>query len=100
MTMMHKNQSVDPHRFAMIPQADIPRAAFDRQFTHKTTFDAGFLVPCFVDEALPGDSVSLKMSMFARLVTPIKPIMDNIFIDTFLFYVPNRLLWDNWQEIS
>lgn len=96
--MMHKNQSVDPHRFAMIPQAEIPRAAFDRQFTHKTTFDAGYLVPVFVDEVLPGDTFNLKMTAFARMATPLFPTMDNLYLDSFFFFVPNRLIWNNWQK--
>jgi hypothetical protein len=96
--MMHRNRSVDPHKFAMIPHADIPRASFDRQFTHKTTFDAGYLVPVYVDEVLPGDTFNLKMTAFARLATPINPIMDNMHLDTFFFFVPNRLIWNNWQK--
>ena len=95
---MHRNRSVDPHRFAMIPQADIPRAAFDRQFTHKTTFDAGYLIPVYVDEVLPGDTFNLKMTAFARLSTPIFPVMDNMYLDSFFFFVPNRLIWNNWQK--
>jgi len=98
MTMMHKNRSVDPHRFAMIPQAEIPRAKFDRQFAHKTTFDAGYLVPVYVDEVLPGDTFNLNMTAFARLATPIFPVMDNLYLDSFFFFVPNRLIWDNWQK--
>jgi hypothetical protein len=96
--MMHRNRSVDPHKFAMIPKADIPRASFTRQFTHKTTFDAGYLVPIYVDEVLPGDTFNLKMTGFARLSTPITPVMDNMYLDTFFFFVPNRLIWDNWQK--
>lgn len=98
MSMMHKNRSVDPHRFAMIPRAEIPRASFDRQFTHKTTFDAGYLIPVYVDEVLPGDTFNLKMTAFARLSTPIYPVMDNMYLDSFFFFVPNRLIWDNWQK--
>ena len=98
MSMMHRNMSVDPHRFAMIPQADIPRAAFDRQFTHKSTFDAGYLIPVYVDEVLPGDTFNLKMTAFARLATPIYPVMDNMYLDSFFFFVPNRLIWNNWQK--
>ncbi len=98
MTMMHRNQSVDPHKFAMIPQAEIPRAAFDRQFTHKTSFDAGYLIPVYVDEVLPGDTFNLKMTAFARLATPIFPFMDNMYLDSFFFFVPNRLIWNNWQK--
>ena len=96
--MMHRNQSVDPHKFAMVPKADIPRASFTRQFTHKTTFDAGYLIPIYVDEVLPGDTFNLKMTGFARLSTPIHPIMDNMYLDTFFFFVPNRLIWNNWQK--
>ena len=95
---MHRNRSVDPHRFAMIPNAEIPRAKFDRQFTHKTTFDAGYLVPVYVDEVLPGDTFNLNMTAFARLATPINPIMDNMYLDSFFFFVPNRLIWSNWQK--
>ena len=95
---MMRNRSVDPHRFAMIPNSDIPRAKFDRQFTHKTTFDAGYLVPVYVDEVLPGDTFNLNMTAFARLATPINPIMDNMYLDSFFFFVPNRLIWSNWQK--
>lgn len=95
---MHRNRSVDPHKFAMIPRADIPRASFNRQFTHKTTFDAGFLVPVYVDEVLPGDTFNLRMTAFARLATPIFPVMDNMHLDTFFFFVPNRLVWTNWVK--
>lgn len=98
MNMMHRNRSVNPHSFAMIPRADIPRASFDRQFTHKTTFDAGYLVPVYVDEVLPGDTFKLKMTAFARLSTPLFPIMDNMKLSSFFFFVPNRLVWSNWVK--
>ena len=95
---MHRNKSVDVHKFTMIPKADIPRSSFDCQSTHKTTFDAGFLVPVYVDEMLPGDTFRLNMTAFARLSTPLYPIMDNMHLDSFFFFVPNRLLWSNWQK--
>ena len=95
---MHRNQSVDVHQFTMIPKADIPRSSFDCQSTHKTTFDAGLLVPVYVDEMLPGDTFRLNMTAFARLSTPIFPIMDNMHLDSFFFFVPNRLIWSNWQK--
>lgn len=95
---MHRNKSVDLHKFAMIPKADIPRSAFKIQKTHKTTFDAGFLVPIYVDEVLPGDTFNLKMTAFARLATPITPVMDNMHLDSFFFFVPNRLVWNNWNH--
>uniref|UniRef100_UPI0040488C8B major capsid protein n=5 Tax=Pseudomonadati TaxID=3379134 RepID=UPI0040488C8B len=82
----------------MIPRADIPRSKFDRQSGYKTTFDSGYLVPVFVDEVLPGDMINLKMTAFARLATPLFPVMDNMHLDSFFFFVPNRLVWENWQK--
>lgn len=96
--MMHRNKSVDSHQFAMVPRADIPRSKFKAQKTYKTTFDAGYLVPIYCDEVLPGDTFNLKMTAFARLATPIYPVMDNMYIDSFFFFVPNRLIWSNWQK--
>jgi len=95
---MHRNQSVNVHQFTMIPKADIPRSSFDCQSTHKTTFDAGYLVPVYVDEMLPGDTFRLNMTAFARLATPLYPIMDNMHLDSFFFFVPNRLIWNKWQK--
>jgi hypothetical protein len=95
---MHRNKSVSNHSFAMVPKADIPRSSFDTQYAHKTTFDAGFLVPIYCDEVLPGDTHRVKMTAFARLATPLFPVMDNLHLDTFFFFVPNRLLWDNWVK--
>jgi hypothetical protein len=82
----------------MVPKADIPRSSFNTQYAHKTTFDAGFLVPIYCDEVLPGDTHRVKMTAFARLATPLFPVMDNLHLDTFFFFVPNRLLWNNWQK--
>ncbi|QCQ85036.1 major capsid protein [Blackfly microvirus SF02] len=96
---MSSHRSVMVHQFAQVPRADIPRSSFDRSHGVKTTFDAGYLVPVFVDEVLPGDTFNLKMTMFGRLATPLHPFMDNMFIDTFFFYVPNRLLWNNWKKM-
>ena len=95
---MHRNRSVDVHQFAMIPQADIPRSSFNAQYALKTTFDGGYLVPIYVDEVLPGDTFNLKMTAFARLATPLFPVMDNLHLDTFFFFVPNRLVWTNWVK--
>lgn len=95
---MFRNQSVNVHQFAMIPRADIPRSSFRIQKTHKTTFDAGYLVPVYVDEILPGDSFSLKMTAFARMSTPLFPVMDNLYLDSFFFFVPYRLVWTNWKR--
>lgn len=95
----HKNRSVDLHNFAMIPRAEIPRSSFDRQSTYKTTIDAGYLVPFYTDEVLPGDTFRVSCTMFARLATPINPVMDNLHLDTHFFFVPNRLIWDNWVKM-
>lgn len=93
-----KQRSVSASRFAMVPRNDVPRSAFDVSHGHKTTFDAGYLIPVYVDEVLPGDSLRLKMTAFARLATPIVPVMDNIILESFFFFVPNRLLWANWER--
>ncbi|QXP08350.1 MAG: major capsid protein [Arizlama microvirus] len=93
-------QSVMKHMFSQVPKAQIPRSVFDRSHGFKTTFDSGYLVPIFVDEALPGDTFSLSMTQFARLATPIVPFMDNLFCDTFFFAVPIRLIWNNWQKFN
>ena len=82
----------------MVPRADIPRSKFDVQSAHKTTIDSGYLVPVYVNEVLPGDTFNFKMTAFARMATPIYPIMDNMKLDSFFFFVPNRLLWKNWQK--
>lgn len=95
---MHRNQSVNVHQFAMVPRADIPRSGFKIQTAHKTTFDAGWLIPVYCTEVLPGDTFNLRMTAFCRLATPIVPIMDNMYLDTFFFFVPNRLVWDNWAR--
>lgn len=93
------NRSVMAHQFSRVPEVQIPRSSFDRSHGYKTTFDAGYLVPIFIDEALPGDTFSVNMTGFARLATPIHPLMDNLFMDTFFFAVPCRLLWDNWVKM-
>lgn len=87
------------HLFAQVPKTDIPRSKFNRSHGLKTTFDSGFLVPILVDEVLPGDTVNLKATLFTRLATLISPIMDNIYMDTFFFFVPERLVWENFQRM-
>ncbi|QCQ84805.1 major capsid protein [Blackfly microvirus SF02] len=91
-------RSVMVHQFSQVPRAEIPRSSFDRSHGHKTTFDAGYLVPVFVDEALPGDTFNCSMTVFARLATPLHPIMDNMMIDAFFFAVPLRLIWTNFPR--
>jgi hypothetical protein len=86
------------NRFSQIPNSPIQRSVFDRSHDYKTTLDAGFLVPFFVDEVLPGDTFKLRVNAFVRMNTLIAPFMDNVYMDTFFFFVPTRLVWDNWQR--
>lgn len=86
------------HRFSDAPAMYMRRTKFDRSHVYKTTFDSGKLIPVFVDEVLPGDTTRMSVNYFARLATPIKPIMDNIYLDWFFFFVPNRLVWEHWQN--
>jgi len=91
-------KSVMQHDFSKIPQANIPRSVFNRDHAHKTTFQAGYLVPFYIDEALPGDTFSLRSTIFARMTTPIYPIMDNLLMDIHYFAIPLRLVWENFQK--
>lgn len=93
-----KRKSVMVHDFSRIPAANIPRSRFSLSAGYKTVFNAGYLVPIFVQEVVPGDTHSVTMQAFARLATPIHPIYDNINLDTFFFFVPNRLVWNNWEK--
>lgn len=93
-------KSVMKHLFSQIPKAQISRSVFDRSHGWKSTFDSGYLVPFLVDEVLPGDSYKVKFNFLARLSTPIVPTMDNLFLDTFYFFVPYRLLWKHWEEFN
>nr|QJB19018.1 MAG: major capsid protein [Microvirus sp.] len=86
------------HQFSQVPRADIPRSSFDRSNNFKTTFNAGYLIPVMVDEVYPGDTFNCHMTAFGRLATPLHPFMDNMWLDTFFFFVPNRLVWSNWQR--
>lgn len=96
---MHSNPSVSTHKFAMIPKSEIPRAAFRRQKTTKTTFDAGKLIPIYCEEVLPGDRINMRATIFARMATLLLPVMDNMYVETFFFNVPNRILWTNWPKM-
>jgi hypothetical protein len=91
-------KSVMQHQFSQVPRAEIPRSTFNRTHGYKTTFDSGYLIPFYVDEALPGDTFKVDPTLFARMATPIYPIMDNLFLETFYFAVPLRLLWDNFEK--
>lgn len=90
--------SVMKNRFSTVPSASIRRSSFDRSHSLKTTFDIDYLVPIFLDEVLPGDTFSLKSTHLCRLTTLVQPLMDNLRLDLQFFYVPNRLLWDNWED--
>lgn len=93
---MHRNKSVNVNRFSMVPRPDVPRSSIRMQRALKTTFDAGYLIPVLCEEVLPGDTFKLKMTAFARLQTPIVPFMDNLHLESFFFFCPNRLVWTNW----
>lgn len=93
--MRHPQQ----HQFSRIPSVSRPRSAFDRSHGNKCTFDAGWLTPIYVDEVLPGDTFNLHMTAFVRLATPLHPIMDNISLSTFWFFVPLRLIHDKFVRM-
>lgn len=95
-----KLPSTQVHRFGMVPGITMQRSKFDRSHGLKTTFDSGYLVPILLDEVLPGDTFNLRTSMFARLSTPLKPILDNLYIDEFYFFIPTRLVWSNWEKFN
>ena len=93
-----KQPSAMVHSFRQVPTAEIQRSAFKRSRGYKGTFDVDYIYPIFFDEALPGDTFNVRLQSIIRLSTPLHPIMDNLHVDYFFFYVPNRLLWDNWQK--
>lgn len=92
------NRNVESH-FSMLPSADIQRSRFDRSQDHKFTFDTGQLIPFFWDEILPGDSYDVTTSKVVRMQTLLAPVMDNLYLDTYWFFVPNRLLWTHWINL-
>ena len=91
-------QSVMKHEFSKTPTIKAPRSKFNRTSGHKFTCDAGWLIPYYWDEVLPGDTFNFKSTIFARMSTPLFPLMDNMYIDTHFFFVPMRLLWDNARK--
>lgn len=88
------------HLFSQVPRAEIQRSSFNRDHTLKTAIDSNYLIPIYVDEVLPGDTFNLEAALFGRLSTPVVPIMDNLYLDTFFFFVPSRLVWENWQRFN
>lgn len=95
---MSRKIRVSQGHFSQVPNVTIGRSKFNRSHVLKTTFDEGKLIPIFVDEVLPGDSFKLKVTTFTRMATPIFPVMDNLYLETFFFFVPMRLIWDNFQK--
>lgn len=93
------NRNVESH-FSQVPKADIQRSRFDRSSSVKTTFNVGDIIPFYVDEVLPGDTFDIKTSKVVRMQSLVTPIMDNIYLDTYFFFVPNRLVWEHWQEFN
>lgn len=92
-------KSASQFAFATVPSVSIPRSSFNRSSTHKTCINTDYLYPIFCDEVLPGDTFNLNMTAFGRLNTLIRPIMDNLYLDFHFFYVPNRLVWENWNRM-
>lgn len=90
--------SVSNNQFAMVPRSDVPRSTFSSKHAYKTTFDTGNLVPFFIDEVLPGDTFKGTVTVFARLQTLLFPLMDNLELETFFFFIPCRLVWSNWEK--
>lgn len=91
-------RSVMKHRFSEVPRVDIPRSSFNRSHGLKTSFDADWLVPVLVDDCIPGDTFNVNMSFFCRLATPLHPLLDNLYLESFFFFVPYRLVWSNWER--
>lgn len=92
------NRNTESH-FAMTPTVNIGRSKFDRSFDMKTTFNTGDLIPIFLSDVLPGDSLKMRMSEVIRMMTPIAPVMDNCYLDTYFFFVPNRLVMEHWVNL-
>lgn len=92
-------RSASQHSFAQVPQVKISRSSFDRSRSYKTTLNTDYLYPIYLDEVLPGDTYNLGITAFARLNTLIRPFMDNMRMDFFFFFVPNRLTWSHWVNM-
>jgi hypothetical protein len=99
MNLNRQMPRIDASRFSMVPKQEVPRSTFTTTHSVKSTFNAGTLVPIHVDEVLPGDVHKGNVTIFARLSTLLFPLMDHIELETFFFFVPNRLLWDNWVKM-
>ena len=84
--------------FSRMPSVTISRSKFKRKSQHKTSLKLGELTPIYIDEVLPGDTRSIDIASLIRLSTPVAPIMDNIYLDIYAFFVPNRIVWEHWKE--
>lgn len=94
------NRNVESH-FALNPtRIDMSRSTFDRSSSVKTSFNAGDIVPFFLEEVLPGDTFNVKSSKVVRMQTLLTPMMDNVYLDTYYFFVPNRLVWEHWKQFN
>lgn len=92
-------QSVMEHSFSTTPRVEIPRSQFNRSHGLKTTFDSDFLIPILLDDVVPGDTFNVNVTNFCRLGSPtIHPLMDNLYLEQFYFFVPYRLVWENWEK--
>mgnify|MGYP000362151935 CR=1 FL=1 len=91
------NRNTESH-FSLAPHVDISRSRFDRSASLKTSFNVGDVVPFFLDEVLPGDTFSVDTSKVVRMQTLLTPMMDNVYLDTYYFFVPNRLVWEHWKQ--
>ena len=99
MSLNRRLPPVDTSRFSMVPRSDIPRSTFATQHTYKTAFGCGYLIPIHIDEVLPGDVHQGDVTIFARVGNLSFPVMDNMELETFFFFIPNRLLWSNWVKM-
>ena len=94
------NRNVESH-FALNPtRIDMSRSTFDRSASVKTSFNVGDIVPFFLEEVLPGDTFDVRTSKVVRMQTLLTPMMDNIYLDSYYFFVPNRLVWKHWKEFN
>lgn len=91
-------RSVMQHSFGRVQPPTVPRSMFNRSHGHKTAIDADYLYPVYVDEVIPGDTFNMRANIFARMSTPIFPVMDNMYMDTFFFFIPYRLVWTNFHK--
>ncbi|AXH73132.1 MAG: major capsid protein [Microviridae sp.] len=95
--MLHVNRNVESH-FSQLPSAEIQRSTFDRSCSYKTSLNSSRIVPFMIDEVLPGDTFDITTSKVVRSQTLLTPLMDNMYLDTYYFFVPNRLVWKHWRE--